>query len=102
MISASAFRDKILKSLTISYDWVASDHFADIGVADQSGSVETYRITGLSGFSVDENFAAMHIEQCTLTMSPGRAYLSLDPFTEGAESEKDNYCFVGSAIRVSG
>jgi hypothetical protein len=101
MITASSFRNKFLRSLTINYDWITSEHYAEIYVEDHSGITESFRISGLSGYNVNEDFMAMYIEQCTLLETVGRIYLSLDPFEEGAASEKDNYSFTGSAIGVS-
>ena len=100
MIDASSFRDKAILSVSVSYDWQQSMHFAEVKVSGHDGQTQTYRVSGLSGVNVREDFAAMHIEQCTLTLMPGRVYLSLDPFIEGTESERDNFAFTGAEISV--
>jgi hypothetical protein len=39
------------------------------------------------------------IEFCSLITGSGRRiYLSFDPFTEGVESDRDNFSFVGREI----
>ena len=98
MIPADTFRDSFLCSLSVSYDWQRSKHSVDICVAKDDGPSRTYRITGLSDYNISENFLAMYIEQCTLTIEAGRVYLSLDPHLEGTESERDNFTFTGSEI----
>jgi hypothetical protein len=99
MITASSFRDKFLSSITISYDWQQSEHSADICVTDHSGVILKYQIAGLVSYDIFEDFQAMHISQCTLLVDVDRVYLSLDPYTEGTESDQDCFKFIGSQIK---
>jgi hypothetical protein len=87
--------------VSVSYDWHSSEHIVDIGVSGHDGVAQFFRIVGLSNYCISEDFRAMYIEHCTLTSEPGRVYLSLDPYMEGTESERDNYIFVGTQILVS-
>jgi predicted metal-binding protein len=98
MIDAQAFRDRVIQSVLVSYDWEHAMHFAEIRVSGREGASQTYRINRLSELNICEDFGAMHVSQCTLIIQPGRVYLSLDPYTEGAESERDNYTFTGAEI----
>ena len=61
-----------------------------------------FRITGLSQLEVSDDFKSMYVAFCTLIRSPGRVYLSLDPYEEGIESERDNFSFVGQEIAQIG
>jgi hypothetical protein len=97
-ISANSFRDKAISFFSISYDWESGTHIADIAVRSVDGMVDRYRIKQLSELNVSEDFGSQHIVFCSLIASPGRMYLSLDPFTEGVESDRDNFTFLGSEI----
>ena len=60
-----------------------------------------YRISSLSEFKLSEDFRhSMEVAFCTLIIDTGRVYLSLDPYTEGSESKKDNFTFTGRDILV--
>jgi hypothetical protein len=97
MITASDFRDKSIASLLIAYDWQASAHLAEITVRSPLGEQHSFRLVGLTGWGAHEDFAAQHIERCTLLQEPSGWYLSLDPYSEGARSEQDNLWFVFAA-----
>jgi hypothetical protein len=43
-ISAASFRDTIIKSFGISYDWETEMHVADIRVRSDDGLIHAYRI----------------------------------------------------------
>ncbi len=98
MITAKSFRDKFLNSITISYDWKQSKHFAEICLSDNNGLISRYKIAGLNSYDVFEDFQAMYISQCTLLIDADRVYLSLDPYVEGTESDQDCFKFIGSQI----
>jgi hypothetical protein len=98
MIEAYAFRDRVIKSVFVSYDWEHAMHFAEIRVSDREGASQTYRINHLSEFNICEDFRTMHVSQCTLIIRPGYVYLSLDPYIEEVKSERDNYTFTGAEI----
>ena len=100
MISATSFRDRYVSSLTVGYDWQTSKHFVEISLAAEGHVTQTFRIEGLSDYSISEDFGAQYISQCTFINIPGRVYLSLDPYIEGTEGERDNYTFVGSSIAL--
>jgi hypothetical protein len=57
MIDAHAFRDKVIKSLFVSYDWEHAMHFAEIRVSDREGASQTYRINHLSELNICEDFS---------------------------------------------
>jgi hypothetical protein len=97
-ISAASFRDKEIASFSVAYDWESESHMADITVRSDDGSLNRYRISGLSELNVSEDFGAPQIAFCSLITSPGRIYLSFDPYSEGVESDRDNFTFVGSEI----
>ena len=99
-ITAASFRDKKIAALSVSYDWETETHTADITVRSEDGRLDRYRIKRLSEINISEDFGAPHIAFCSLIDSPGRIYLSLDPFTEGIESERDNFTFVGAEIMM--
>ena len=84
--------------MSVSYDWHNSQHFVEICVSGHDGQSRKFRIVGLSDYNISEDFHAMYIEQCTLTVEAGRVYLSLDPYLEGIESEQDNFTFKGTEI----
>lgn len=100
MITAADIRNAYVSRLLIGYDWYGSEHFAELTLRQHGGIERTYRVEGLSSWSAFEDFRARHIEQCTLLTDPGSVYLCLDPFREGARSQKDNFWFVGSRILV--
>jgi len=63
------------------------------------GSLERFRIGGLSKINVSEDFRHIgYIEFCSLILKDGGIYLSFDPFNEGVESDRDNFSFVGRDI----
>jgi hypothetical protein len=64
--------------------------------------MHTFRIAGLSQLEVSDDFTSRYVEFCTLIRSPGRVYLSLDPYEEGIESGRDNFSFVGQEITQIG
>ena len=98
-ISANAFRDKTISFFSVTYDWSSGTHIADVAVRSDDGIVDRYRIKQLSELNISEDFAHdQHIAFCTLIASLGRVYLSLDPWTEGVESDRDNFTFLGSEI----
>lgn len=98
-ISAASFRDRKLGSFAVNYDWETECHMADISVRANDGILHSYRVVGLSELNVSEDFDHIaHIEFCTLIIDPGRIYLSFDPYTEGVESDRDNFSFVGVDI----
>ena len=100
MITANHFRDASILSVAISYDWHTSSHKAELCVVGPDQLPRRYAISKLSSYSVADDFAATHISQCTLLATPGRVYLSLDPYTEGHESDKDAFVFIGQALSV--
>jgi hypothetical protein len=98
-ITAAAFRDGKMEAFAVIYDWVAQSHLAEISVRSNDGAMHKYRIVGLSQVIVSEDFDHIEeIEFCTLITSPGRIYLSLDPYAEGVESDRDNFSFAGREI----
>ena len=97
-ISANSLRDKTISSFSVRYDWDSETHIADIAVRSDDRMVDRYRINQLAELNISEDFGIQHIAFCSLIASPGRIYLSLDPFTEGVESDRDNFTFVGSEI----
>lgn len=97
-ITAASFRDKKIAALSVSYDWETETHTADITVRSEDGRLDRYRIKRLSELNISEDFSSPHIAFCSLIDGPGRIYLSLDPFTEGIESERDNFTLVGAEI----
>jgi hypothetical protein len=98
MITPSSFRDKYLDSVLIGYSWESSAHYAEICVSNERSPSRKFRIIGLTSYSINEDFSARYIEQCTLIATSDRVYLSLDPHTEDKESDLDNYSFVGKEI----
>jgi hypothetical protein len=49
--------------------------------------------------NVNEDFDHIaEIEFCSLIRIPGRIYLSFAPYTEGVESDRDKFSFVGREI----
>jgi hypothetical protein len=100
-ISAASFRDHTLESICVAYDWEFQSHSVDILVRNSAGRRFGYRIDGVTDLNIREDFKHIEeIEMCTFLAVPGRIYISLDPYTEGAESERDNYCIAGKSISV--
>jgi hypothetical protein len=98
-ISAASFRDKKLEAFSVTYNWESGDHSAAICMRAYEGKIEKYCVVGLSELYISEDFNHLaEIEFCTLLASPGRVYISFDPFTEGVESDQDNYCIIGRDI----
>jgi len=98
-ISAASFRDHTLESVAVVYSWSTASHAVDISVRCRDGLLKRYRIDGVKQLNISEDFAhAEQVETCTLISKPNRVYLSLDPYEEGVESERDNYCVVGECI----
>ncbi|TZF86965.1 hypothetical protein [Cognatilysobacter lacus] len=93
MVTASDFRDKSIASLLVAYDWETSAHLAELTVRSGDGEQCCFRLVGLSEWSAYEDFAAQHIEQCTLVADTTGWYLSLDPHQEGLPSPQDNLWF---------
>lgn len=101
-VSANSLRDTVIQSLAVTYEWESETHVAELRMLSGNGVVHTFRITGLSQLEVSDDFTSMYVAFCTLIRSPGRVYLSLDPFEEGIESERDNFSFVGQEITQIG
>ena len=100
-ISAASFRDHILEAVSIIYDWQSLSHTVEIRVRSHDGAPSKYRVAGVTDIDIGENFAHVsEIEFCTVISAPGRIYISFDPYTEGAESKRDNYRIVGQEISV--
>jgi hypothetical protein len=97
-VSANSLRDTIIQSLAFTYDWDSETHVANLGVRSNDGVLHTFQITGVSQFDISEDFTSRYVEFCSLIRSPGRIYLSLDPYEEGIESDRDNFSFVGRDI----
>ena len=97
-VSANLLRDTIIQSFGVSYDWDSETHVANLDVRSNDGILHTFQITGVSQFDISEDFRSRYIEFCSLIRSPGRIYLSLDPYEEGIESDRDNFSFVGRDI----
>jgi hypothetical protein len=97
-ISSHSLRDKTISFFSVTYDWDSGTHIADIAVRSNDGIVDRYRIKQLSELNISESFGHDQIAFCTLIASPGRVYLSLDPWNEGIESDRDNFTFLGSEI----
>jgi hypothetical protein len=97
MVTANNFRDGKVSSISIDYDWEAASGFAVIRI-DQGGIFRKYKITGLTEFSLFEDFSSACIEQCTLVNEKGRVYLCLDPYLENKPTGKDGCYFRGASI----
>jgi hypothetical protein len=92
---ANLIRDSVVSSLTLSYGRDSQPHTLELSFRFGDGTLNTFRITGLSQLEISEDFTSTHVAFCTVLRSPGRVYVSLDPYNEGVESDKDNCCFVG-------
>jgi hypothetical protein len=97
-VSAHSLRDTVIQSLAVTYNWETETHVAELSVRSGDATSRTFQITGLSRVDVSEDFTSMHVVFCSLIRSPGRIYLSLDPYEEGIESDRDNFSFVGREI----
>jgi hypothetical protein len=97
-VTAHSLRDTIIQSLTLTYDWDSEAPIANLSVRSNEGVSHTFQITGVSQLEISENFTSKYVEFCSLIRSPGRIYLSLDPYEEGVESDRDNFLFVGRDI----
>jgi hypothetical protein len=97
-VSANSLRDTIIQSLAFTYNWDSETHVANLGVRSNDGVLHTFQITGVSQFDISEDFSSRYVEFCSLIRSPGRIYMSLDPYKEGSESDRDNFSFVGRDI----
>lgn len=58
-IDSSNFRDKALAQVTIGYDWSQSSNYALISVQDNEGAINTYRLGGLTEYSISDDFGCM-------------------------------------------
>jgi hypothetical protein len=92
---ANLIRDTVVQSLVVTYDWDGGSHTLELSFRSKDGALHTFRMIDLSQLEISEDFTSMHVAFCTVLRSPGRVYLSLDPYNEFMESDKDNYCFVG-------
>ena len=63
-IDSTNFRDKALTQVTIGYDWAQSLNYALVSVQDNDGAVITYRLVGLTEYSINEDFGCMAVSQC--------------------------------------
>ncbi len=97
-VTANDIRDTVIQTLSLTYDWESKSHEANIRVRSSGGALATFCITGLSKVDVVEDFGTMHVQFCTLIIDPGRIYLSLDPYEEGVESDRDGFLFIGRGI----
>jgi len=97
-VTANSLRDTIIHSLAVTYDWDSETHVAKLSVRSNDGVLHTFQITGVSQLEIREDFTSRYVEFCSLIRSPGRIYLSLDPYEEGIESDRDNFLIVGRDI----
>ena len=91
----------MLSQITIGYDWVTSNNFAEIKLISNNGVISSFKIFKLTEYSLYEDFSASYISQCKLIVNSSMVYLSLDPFNElSNEIDLDNDClwFKGSNI----
>jgi hypothetical protein len=101
-IDSSNFRDKVLAQVTIGYDWAESLNYALLSVQDSEGTVCSYRLVGLTEYSINDDFGCMAISQCKFIEDDFGIYMSLDPFNElGAREKDDNFCFWCESIERS-
>lgn len=100
MITTNDFRDTRLTSITFSYNWDTSVHYAEIHVVGYDGVRRAYRLTHLMSYALYDELDASVISHCTFISAPDRVYLSLDPYLEGEESEKDNLVFIAKGVEV--
>ena len=63
-ISDYNFRDNTLTQITISYDLDSSEGCADLTIKEREGSTVSYRISGLTEYSIYEDFQCIVIGQC--------------------------------------
>ena len=98
MITSRNFRDHYVAELSVRYDREAARGTLRLSVYDSEGVTAVYELGGLSECYVNEDFGCDVISHCTLINEPDDVYLSLDPFNEGAPSEKDNFCFRATSI----
>jgi hypothetical protein len=98
MITSRDFRDHYVAELSVHYDRDASRGTLHLSVYDSDGVTVRYELGGLREYYINEDFGCDAISQCTLINEPNNVYLSLDPFNEGAPSEKDNFCFTAASI----
>jgi hypothetical protein len=100
-ISAASFRDHRLEALGITYNWETLSHSVEVSVRSYDGITSIYRVEGVASLNLVEDFNHIaEIEFCTVLASPGRIYISFDPYTEGVESEADNFCIVGQHLAL--
>ena len=100
MITSRQFRDHYVLAISIRYERDTSYANVRLSVQDAQGVTCVYEIGGVTEYYVDEDLQSLAIAQCTLINEPDNVYLSLDPFNEGAPSEKDNFCFKGASIEL--
>ena len=101
MIDASDFRDKKLSSLTIKYEWDGSLHCAFISVIDNKGAESVFKVSGLTEYSIYEDFGCTYISNCKVLETEHGLYICLDPYDEldcVADLEKDSMWFIGSTL----
>ncbi len=72
----------------------------EISFTDSTGEAKSYRLSDLTEINIYEDFQCKNISQCTLVISPNSAYLSLDPYNEGQQSEKDCFYFKATSIEA--
>jgi len=99
MIGPQDFRDRYVSTVSITYAAGSAFGAVLIAVRDAHGGTRQFQIDGVTDFSIDEDFQSLAIDRCTLVIDSTSVYLCLDPFHEGARSERDNYYFCGSSIR---
>jgi hypothetical protein len=98
MIDSQDFRDGYVSGVSIQYGSETSTATATLSIRDSFGTTRQFQIDGLSDFSICEDFRSLAIAQCTLIVGSSGVYLSLDPYTEGSPSDRDNFYFRGKTI----
>jgi hypothetical protein len=100
MIGPQDFRDRYVSAVSIKYAAGSVHGTVHLSVRDAHGDIRRFQIDGVTDFSINEDFQSLAIAQCTVLIDSAGVYLCLDPYHEGARSDRDNYYFQGSSIRL--
>ncbi|MEZ9395814.1 hypothetical protein AB4393_14260 [Vibrio splendidus] len=101
MIDCSDIRDSKVVGLTVSSDWEQNVHSIDLVLRIVGNQEYRYTLSGVTRYSIYEDFCCEYISQVKLLYLESTVFLSLDPFDElssAPDYENDCFWFEASAI----
>ncbi|ELB2137397.1 hypothetical protein [Vibrio parahaemolyticus] len=101
MINSSEIRDSKVIGLNISNDWEQGLHSVELVLLDTDKQERRYKLSGVTMYSIYEDFGCEDIAQVKLLNIESKIFLSLDPYDELSNvPDYENDCFWFEALSL--